>query len=96
MWLLGKSTKDILSSGLFRISRGKEITYVEDVGSGGRSISFYRGSDKKNRSAFEARGSKENLDKMRKEILAPGRRLVLIAADGYFAKHPRNKKYFGK
>lgn len=90
MWLQGKSTKDILSSGLFRVSRGKEIQYVEDVGSGGSSISFHRGSISK------ARGSKENLDKMRKEILAPGRRLVLIAADGYFAKHPRNKKWFGK
>ena len=90
MWLQGKSTKQILSSGLFRKSRGKEIQYVEDVGSGGRSVSFYRGS------ISETRGSKENLDKMRKEILAPGRRLVLIAADGYFAKHPRNKKYFGK
>ena len=90
MWLQGKSTKDILSSGLFRISRGKEIQYVEDVGSGGSSISFHRGS------IAIPRGSKESLDKMRKEILAPGRRLVLIAADGYFAKHPRNKKYFGK
>ena len=90
MWLQGKTTKDILSSGLFRKSRGKEIEYVEDVGSGGSSISFHRGS------ISIARGSKENLDKMRKEILAPGRRLVLIAADGYFAKHPRNKKYFGK
>ena len=45
---------------------------------------------------FEERGAKANLDKMRKEILMPARRFVLIAADGYFAKHPRNKKYFGK
>ena len=90
MWLQGKSNKQILSSGLFRKSRGKEVQYVEDAGSGGSTVSFYRGS------ISTTRGSKENLDKMRKEILAPGRRLILIAADGYFAKHPRNKKYFGK
>ena len=90
MWLQGKSTKQILTSGLFRRSRQKEIQYVEDLGSGGSTVSFYRGS------ISTPRESKENLDKMRKEILAPGRRLVLIAADGYFAKHPRNKKYFGK
>ena len=79
MWLEGKTTKEILSSGLFRASRGHEITYLEPgVGKSGR-----------------ATVAKENIDKM-KDLLFPGRRLVLIAADGYFAKHPRNKKYFGK
>jgi len=48
-------------------------------------------SDKK----FEKRGSKENLDRLR-ELLVPGRRLVLTVCDGYFAKHPRDKKYFGR
>ena len=79
MWLEGKTTKEILSSGLFRASRGHEITYLEPgVGKSGR-----------------ATVAKENIDKM-KDLLYPGRRLVLIAADGYFATHPRNKKYFGK
>ena len=73
------TTKEILSSGLFRASRTHEITYVEPGDSkGGRTTV-----------------AKENIDKM-KDLLYPGRRLVLIAADGYFATHPRNKKYFGK
>jgi hypothetical protein len=112
MWLRGKTTEEILSSGLFRKSRGQEIKYEVDMGSGGTQSSnlkyhtrtkYERNkrtgiitrksvSDKK----IEERGAKANLDKMRKEILGPGRRLVLIAADGYFAKHPRNKKWFGK
>ena len=110
MWLQGKSTKDILSSGLFRKSRGQEIKYEVDQSGGGHNLKFHQESkfvrnkrtgelirkgfvDEK---MFEERGAKSNLDKLRKEILAPGRRLILIAADGYFAKHPRNKKYFGK
>ena len=96
MWIQGMSTKEILSSGLFRKSRGRELRYVEDFGSGGRSTSFYRGGGKKNRGEFEKRSSKVNLDTMRKELLGPGRRLILIVCDGYFSKHPRNKKYFGK
>ena len=90
MWSQGKSTKEILTSGLFRRSRGREITYEEDLGRGGRSTSFYRGGQ------VEKRSSKVNSDKMRKDLLEPGRRLILIVCDGYFAKHPRNKKYFGK
>ena len=96
MWLQGMSTKEILTSGLFRTSRGREVRYEEDVGSGGRSISFYRGGGKKNRGQFEKRSSKVNLDRMRKNLLEPGRRLVLIVCDGYFSKHPRGKRYFGK
>ena len=96
MWLQGMSTKEILTSGLFRTSRGKEIRYEEDTGGGGRSISFYRGGGKKNRGQFEKKSSKVNSDRMRKDLLEPGRRLVLIVCDGYFSKHPRGKKYFGK
>ena len=126
MWLRGKTTEEILRSGLFRKSRGQEIKYEVDLGSGGTESSNrkyhaktkYQISlrDKKGKNMervqrdhfsvpvrvgvsdtkFEERGAKANLDKMRKEILSPARRLVLIAADGYFAKHPRNKKYFGK
>jgi hypothetical protein len=126
MWLQGKTTEEILTSGLFRASRGKEIKYEVDIGFGGTQSSNrkyhaktkYQTSlrDKKGKNMervqrdhfsvpvrvgvsdtkFDERGAKANLDKMRKEILSPARRLVLIAADGYFAKHPRNKKYFGK
>ena len=94
MWLQGMSTKEILTSGLFRTSRGREVRYEVDVGSGGSSSSFYRG--KKNRGQFEKRSSKVNSDRMRKDLLEPGRRLVLIVCDGYFSKHPRGKRYFGK
>jgi hypothetical protein len=96
MWLEGKTTKEILTSGLFRKSRGREIQYVEDIGSGGRSISFYRGGSKKNRGQFYKRSSKVNSDRMRKELLEPGRRLILTVCDGYFSKHPRGKQYFGR
>ena len=126
MWLQGKTTKQILTSGLFRKSRGQEIKYEVDYGSGGTQSSNrkyhaktkYQTSirDKKGKNMervqrdhfsvpvrvgvtdtkFDERNAKVNLDKMRKEILMPARRFVLIAADGYFAKHPRNKKYFGK
>ena len=94
MWLQGMSTKEILTSGLFRTSRGRKVRYEVDVGSGGSSSSFYRG--KKNRGQFEKRSSKVNSDRMRKDLLEPGRRLVLIVCDGYFSKHPRGKRYFGK
>jgi len=122
MWLRGKTTEEILRSGLFRKSRGQEIKYEVDYGSGDISRSkfhtkteyerdrtgknmervqrdFYTDPGRRkgvSSSKFKERGAKANLDKMRKEILMPARRFVLIAADGYFAKHPRNKKYFGK
>ena len=123
MWLQGKTTEEILTSGLFRASRGKEIKYEVDIGFGGTQSSnrkyqtrtkyekvktgknmervqrdYYSDPRRTGVSStkFDERGAKANLDKMRKEILSPARRLVLIAADGYFAKHPRNKKYFGK
>ena len=89
MAVQGKSNEEILSSGLFRQSRGKEINYIVNVGSGGTDISFYRGRKKVERSA------KENLDRMR-ELLLPAKQLILMTADGYFAKHPRNKHYLGK
>ena len=114
MWLEGKTTKEILSSGLFRKSRASanvngEITYEVDKSGGGHNLKYHQKSkfvrnkrtgelirkgfvDEKK---FEERSAKKNMDKM-KDLLGPGRRLVLIAADGYFAKHPRNKKYFGK
>ena len=95
MWLQGMSTKEILTSGLFRTSRGREVRYEVDVGSGGRSTLFRRGS-KVNREPMEKRSSKVNSDRMRKDLLEPGRRLVLIVCDGYFSKHPRGKRYFGK
>ena len=98
MWLQGKTTKEILSSGLFRKSRASanikgEITYVEDQGARGDT----RSRSSKGQMFLSGRQTtaKDNMDKM-KDLLGPGRRLVLIAADGYFAKHPRNKKYFGK
>ena len=98
-----------MSSGLFRKSRGQEIKYEVDKSGGGHNLKFHQESkfvrnkrtgelirkgfvDEKK---FKERGAKENIDKM-KDLLYPGRRLVLIAADGYFATHPRNKKYFGK
>lgn len=40
MWLEGKIHKEILTSGLFRLSRGKKVQYVEDIGSGGRDSSL--------------------------------------------------------
>jgi hypothetical protein len=109
MWLEGETTKQILTSDLFRISRGKEIKYEVDKSGGGHNLKYHQKSkfvrnkrtgelirkgfvDEKK---FEERSAKKNMDKM-KDLLGPGRRLVLIAADGFFAKHPRNKKYFGK
>jgi hypothetical protein len=93
MWLQGKSTEEILSSGLFRASRGKDVVFVEDQV--GRGDTRSRGSKGQVFLSGRQTTAKENMDKM-KDLLGPGRRLVLIAADGYFAKHPRNKKYFGK
>ena len=93
MWLQGKTTKEILSSGLFRASRGKDVAYIEDQV--GRGDTRSRGSKGQVFLSGRHTTAKENMDRM-KDLLDPGRRLVLIAADGYFAKHPRNKKYFGK
>ena len=122
MSINGKSNKEILSSGLFRKSRGKEIKYIENVSSGGTQESnlkyqtrtkyekvksgknmdrvqrdYYSDPRRKGVSdtKFEKRGSKENLDRLR-ELLVPGRRLVLTVCDGYFSKHPKDKKYFGR
>jgi hypothetical protein len=122
MSINGKSNKEILTSGLFRKSRGKEIKYIENVSSGGTQESnlkyqtrtkyeqdksgrnmdrvqreYYSGPRRKGVSdtKFEKRGSKENLDRLR-ELLVPGRRLVLTVCDGYFSKHPKDKKYFGR
>ena len=110
MWLQGKSTKDILSSGLFRESRGQEIIYEVDKSGAGHNLKYHRKSkfERNKRTGeiirkgfadegkyFQERGTKSNLDKM-KDLLRPARRLVLIAAEGHFAKHPRNKKYFGE
>ena len=78
MWLKGKTTKEILSSGLFRTSHGQEIEYQEDIGFRGRKVS-----------------SKKNLDRMY-ELLGPSKLFVMTVCDGYFANHPRNKRYFGK
>ena len=111
MSINGKSNKEILTSGLFRKSRGKEIKYIENVSSGGTQSSnlkyhtrtkYQRNkrtgelirqgvTDKK----IDERGSKENLDRLR-DLLVPGRRLVLTVCDGYFSKHPKDKKYFGR
>jgi|TARA_B100000315_G_scaffold85009_1_gene77899 hypothetical protein len=111
MWLQGKSTKEILTSGLFRTSRGKEIKYEVDKSGGGHNLKYHRKSkfEKNKRTGeiirkgfddegkyFQERGSKSNLDKMRKELLEPGRRLILTVCDGYFSKHPRGKQYFGR
>ena len=93
MWLQGKTTKEILSSGLFRASRGRDVVYVEDQV--GRGDTRSRSSKGQVFLTGTHTLAKENMDKM-KDLLNPGRRLVLIVADGYFAKHPRNKKYFGK
>jgi len=87
MSLNGKSPKEILSSGLFRKSRGREISYIENLGRGGRSLGFFR------KGSETTRSSKENLDRLR-DLLVPGRRLVLTVCDGYFTKHPRDKQYF--
>lgn len=93
MWLQGKTTEEILSSGLFRKSRGRETIYIPDEGGRGDP----RSRTSKGQVFLSGRQSKAkpNMDRM-KDLLDPGRRFVLIAADGYFAKHPRNKKYFGK
>jgi len=120
MSINGKSNKEILTSGLFRKSRGKEIKYIENVSSGGTQESnlkyqtrtkyekvksgknmdrvqrdYYSDPRRKGVSdtKFEKRGSKENLDRLR-ELLVPGRRLVLTVCDGYFSKHPKGKEYF--
>jgi len=85
MSLEGKTTKKILSSGLFRKSRGNEVRYSEYKGAGGKT----------RKTILDVRrSSKENSDRM-KELLKPARRLVLIASEGYFAKHPRDRAYFG-
>ena len=85
MWLEGKTTKEILSSGLFRKSRGNEVRYSEFKGNGGKT---------RKTTLDVRRSSKENSDRM-KDLLKPARRLVLIASEGYFAKHPRDRAYFG-
>ena len=93
MWLKGKTIKEILSSGLFRATRGNDVASIEDqVGRGDT-----RSRSSKGQVFLSGRHTvaKENMDKM-KELLGPSQRLVLIAADGYFAKHPRNQKDFGK
>lgn len=80
--LQGKTTEQIITSGLFRKSKGNEVGlfYWVDKHDGVRK------SMEKN--------SKQQSDALR-DLLRPARRWVLMAADGYFAKHPRNKKYFG-
>jgi hypothetical protein len=111
MAVQGKSNEEILSSGLFRQSRGREINYIVNVGSGGTQSSNlkYHTRTKYERNKrtgelirksvsgkkLDQRGSKENLDRMR-ELVLPAKQLVLMTADGYFAKHPRNKQYLGK
>ena len=85
MWLQGMTNEEILKSGHFRKSRGRKVEWLEDTGRG----------DIRKKDDFTTRPSAQNLNRMR-DLLNPGRRLVLTVADGYFAKHPRNKKYFGK
>ena len=111
MWLQGKTTREILTSGLFRKSRGKEIQFIENISSGGTQSSnlkyhtrtkyetnqrtgerIRKGVSSTN---MDERGSKENLDRIR-DLVVPGRRLILTVCDGYFTKHPRDKKYFGR
>ena len=84
MWLQGGDNESILKSGMFRASRGKKIEWLEDIG---------RGDVRKKKEDYVARPSAQNLNRMR-DLLIPGRRLVLTVSDGYFSKHPRNKVYF--
>ena len=84
MWLQGGDNESILKSGMFRASRGKKVEWLEDIG---------RGDVRKKKEDYVARPSAQNLNRMR-DLLIPGRRLVLTVSDGYFSKHPRNKVYF--
>lgn len=89
MWLQGKTPKEILESNLFRKSRGQETKHIEDLGRGGRSKGFHR------KGLVTKRTSKESLDRLR-DIIVPSKQLILTVCDGYFCKHGRNKKYFGR
>jgi|ETNmetMinimDraft_13_1059891.scaffolds.fasta_scaffold04178_11 hypothetical protein len=86
MWLQGGDNESILKSGMFRNSRGSKVEWLEDIG---------RGDVRKRREDYVARPSAQNLNKMR-DLLNPARRLILTVCDGYFSKHPRDKRYFGK
>ena len=67
-------------------ARGSKVEWLEDIG---------RGDVRKRREDYVARPSAQNLNKMR-DLLNPARRLILTVCDGYFSKHPRDKRYFGK
>ena len=82
MHLEGKSTEQIITSGQFRKSKGNEVHLSYGVDVDGKEIT-------------ELKDPKEQSDTLR-DLLKPARRWVLIAADGYFAKHPKGKKYFGE
>ena len=86
MWLQGGDNESILKSGMFRLSRGSKVEWLEDIG---------RGDVRKRREDYVSRPSAQNLNKMR-DMLIPARRLILTVCDGYFSGHPRDKKYFGK
>ena len=86
MWLQGGDNESILKSGMFRLSRGSKVEWLEDIG---------RGDIRKRREDYVSRPSAQNLNKMR-DMLIPARRLILTVCDGYFSGHPRDKKYFGK
>ena len=89
MWLQGGDNESILKSGMFRLSRGSKVEWLEDTS---------RGDIRKDREGSQNylwRPSAQNLNKMR-DMLIPARRLILTVCDGYFSGHPRDKKYFGK
>jgi len=87
MWLQGASNESILKSNMFRSSRGAKVEWLVDKSWGDNR----RSDDQKD--LGEWRPSAMNLNKMR-DMLIPARRLVLTVADGYFAKHPKDKTYF--
>ena len=82
MHLEGKSTEQIITSKRFRKSRDSEVHLIADINPDDGVIHH------------ELKNSKQQSDALR-DLLRPARRWVLIAADGYFANHPRDKKYFG-
>jgi uncharacterized protein YggE len=85
-------TIDVMGVGIVKVTPD-EVTIKVQVEHKGQNPKELK---QKNRGQFEKRSSKVNSDRMRKDLLEPGRRLVLIVCDGYFSKHPRGKKYFGK
>ena len=53
MWLQGMSTKEILTSGLFRKCRSREMEYQEDYGYRGRKVSSKVNSDRMRRDLLD-------------------------------------------